>query len=260
MKNHTKECFTCPICHEKFSQKKNLTRHLVKHSTKMPKLSCNECNFTTFRKDKLSAHMHIKHRHTQEERSSKQTSHGEPKQKKDSSEAEIEAMEMKESAEESKPECNRKDEKVPKDTSEKLGDYPRLKRNWESRFNFEAGKDLHDWVRNVGQSIFTNPNGSDSAGVEKEGSVFDGLLGLLSGSPPPPEFTSFSTGRGDSTLKQDKIFTTPNGDFVNPPNVTVTLSSPIALPFTYARSPYLTLLSPSDIEAVLCEAASDVQQ
>ena len=58
----------------------------------------------------------------------------------------------------------------------------------------------------------------------------------------------------------ERISTPPNGDFINPPNVTVTQSSVIALPFTYARSPYLTLLSPSDIEAVLCEAASDVQQ
>ena len=63
MKNHNKECFACPICHEKFSQKKNLTRHLVRHSTKLPKLSCNECNFTTLRKDKLTAHMYMKHQH-----------------------------------------------------------------------------------------------------------------------------------------------------------------------------------------------------
>ena len=116
--------------------------------------------------------------------------------------------------------------------------------------------------------------------LEKEEPVFVGLLGLLSTPPSPSQLTSFP----GSTLKQEEILTPPNGDFVNPPNVTVTHSLPIALPFSYTRSPYLSfttsfttftfttftsytrspylsLLSSSDIDAVLCEAANnDCQQ
>ena len=82
--------------------------------------------------------------------------------------------------------------------------------------------------------------------------VSTGLLGR-----PPPQFNSFPTGIKVSTLKHEEISTPPNGDFINPPNVTVTHSSPIALPFSFARSSsYLTLLTSKDIEAVLCEPAN----
>ena len=86
IKNHNREGFTCPICEEKFSQKKNLTRHLVRHSTKLPKLSCNECNFTTLRKDKLTSHMRMKHPLM---KSTKEASRVDQKKCKDSSEADF---------------------------------------------------------------------------------------------------------------------------------------------------------------------------
>ena len=262
MENHNREDFyTCPTCQEKFTQKKNLTRHLLRHNTKLPKLSCNECSFTTLRKDKLTAHMHMKHPH-----SSKPAPHGDPKQNRDSSEAEIEVrtMEMK--------------MKLPKDTSEKLGDYPQLKRETAEE---KADKDclLESKETSIANDVQPldmrsstsehlkvaitvtaeaeeNPEMPDSGVVEKEEPVFVGFLGLLSGCPPPPPPTRIQY----STLKLEEISTPPNGDFVNPPNVTVTRSSPIVLPFTYARSPYLTPLSPSDIDAVLCEAAGNSQQ
>ena len=309
MKNHNREGFTCPICQEKFSQKKNLTRHLVRHSTKLPKLSCNECNFTTLRKDKLTAHMHMKHPHTTDKHSSKQAFDGDPNQNKDSSEAknEARAIEMEESAEESTAKCTGKVQNLPKDTLDNLAnhkctDHQKLKRE-ENAQERECKADVvfqyllqkadstenKDCLRESNETSISNdmemdvrksqetrdlPNVSitdaeedgelsssmsDSGVVEKEEPVSTGVLGLLYGcGGPPPELNSFLTGiQVSTTLKQEEILTPPNGDFVNPPNVTVTQSSPITLPFSYARSPYLTLLSPSDIEAVLCVAADN---
>ena len=130
-------------------------------------------------------------------------------------------MEIKESAEESEPECSRKVEKLPKDTSEKLGDHPRLKRKETARERAEKDcfldyketsiandvqpLDMRSSTREhlkVNAEAEGNPELSDSAGVEKEESVFDGFLGLLSGSPQPPDFTSFPTGIRNSTFKQ----------------------------------------------------------
>ena len=284
MKNHNREGFTCSICHEKFSQKKNLTRHLVRHSTKLPNLSCNECNFTTLRKDKLTAHMHMKHQHTKEDHSSKKASHREPKQNKDSSEAENEVgtREMKVSAEESAPKCpgkvlNLSENSLDKLTNNRCTDQPQLKREekghkvdkdclLESKetsiandiqpLNMRSSTSKH-----LNVPIMVPSEAEEDAVVEKEGPVFVGLLGLLSSCPATPPSPSQLTSFPGSTLKQEEILTPPNGDFVNPPNVTVTHSLPIALPFSYTRSPYLSLLSSSDIDAVLCEAANnDCQQ
>jgi len=102
---------------------------------------------------------------------------------------------------------------------------------------------------------------SDSAIVEKNEPVFSRLLGLLHSCSHPPQFNLCSSGIDGSILKQEAISTLPNGDFVNPPNVTVTQSSffpsAFSLPFSFDMSPYLTPLSPSDVEAVLCEQPDD---
>jgi len=275
MKNHNREGFTCPICQEKFSQKKNLTRHLVRHSTKLPKLSCNECNFTTLRKDKLIAHMRMKHPNMKEEDSTKQTSHGDPKLNKDSSEAEIEVRTMEKLRDH--PEPNRKgsvQEKADKDSLLECKEISIANDVQPLDMRNSASDHLKVAITTVTAEAEENP---DAAAAEKEEPVFLGLLGLLSDCPPPRQFTLFSTEIQNPTLKKKEIATPPNGDFfnppnktvahkshvippngdfVNPPNVTVTHNSP----FSYARSPCLTLLSPSDIEAVLCEADTNDQQ
>ena len=286
MKNHNREGFTCPICQEKFSQKKNLTRHLVRHSTKLPKLSCNECNFTTLRKDKLTAHVHMKHPRTKKEHSSQQASDGDPNQNRDSSEAEneVRTIEMEESAEESPAKCTGKVQNLPKDTLDKLAnhkckDHPKLKReeNAQEReckadvvFQYllhradstenkdcllesnetSVANDVQPLDMRKSQETSDPPNmsitdaakaeeeaeRSDLALVEKEEPVSTALLGLLYGRPP--EFNPFLAGiQVSTTVKQEEISTPPNGDFVNPPNVTVTDSSPIVLPFSYASFP-----------------------
>ena len=310
MKNHNRAGFTCPICQEKFSQKKNLTRHLVRHSTKLPKLSCNECNFTTLRKDKLTAHMHMKHPHTTDKHSPKQASDGDPKQNKGSFEAEneVRTLDIKELAEESRTKCTRKVQNLSKDTldkptNHKRTDHPKLKReenaqereckadvvfqyllhkadskqskdclvksNETSIANDEQPLDMRSSQETIGGSDHPKVPITGVTEVEEEAElssptsysavaememepVSTGLLGR-----PPPQFNSFPTGIQVSTLKHEEISTPPNGDFINPPNVTVTHSSPIALPFSYARSAYLTLLTSTDIEAVLCEPANN---
>ena len=187
MENHNREDFyTCPTCQEKFTQKKNLTRHLLRHNTKLPKLSCNECSFTTLRKDKLTAHMHMKHQHTKEARIAN----------------DVQPLDMRIS------------------TSEHLKVAVTVAA--EAEENPEVSLPISDW-----------------AAVEKEEPVFVGSP------PPPPGFPSFSTGI--------KILTPSNGDFVNPPNIMVMQSSPIALPFMNAKSPYLpTLHSPYSLSCNQC--------
>jgi len=303
MKNHNREGFRCPICQEKFSQKKNLTRHLVRHSTKLPKLSCNECNFTTLRKDKLSAHMHMKHPHTKDKHGSKQASDGDPKQNKGSFEAEneVRTLDIEELAEESRTKCTRNVQNLSKDTldkptNHKRTDHPKLKGEEKARergavsqyflhkadskqskdcsvksnetsiANDEQPLDMrssqeetirgrdHPKVPITGATEAEDEPTSYSAVADMEiEPVSTGLLGR-----PPSQFNSFPTGTQVSTLKHEEISTPPNGDFINPPNVTVTYSSPIALPFSFSRSSsYLTLLTSKDIEAVLCEPANN---
>ena len=95
---------------------------------------------------------------------------------------------------------------------------------------------------------------SDSSILEKNEPVFSRLLGLLHSCSHPPQFNSCPSEIYGPILKQETISTLPNGDFVNPPNVTVTQSSLLpSAPFYFDMSPYLTPLSPSDVEAVLCD-------
>jgi len=311
----------CPICQEKFTQKKNLTRHLVRHSTELPTLSCNECNFTTLRKDKLSAHMHMKHRHKKEEQSSKQESDADPEvfpkqNKNSSSEAEETSFEndvgkigMKK--ESFAPKCTEKHQNLAKESLNTLTnhtnkDQPEAKREKsdeeggeykadavfqnsqksESNRNKDCSRESNEKISitndvqpldmriqetnatrdnlNVSITVTTKAEEDaeslpmcDSAIVEKNEPVFSRLLGLLHSCSHPPQFNSCHSG----ILKQEAISSLPNGDFVNPPNVTVTqsslLPSAFALPFSFDMSPYLTPLSPSDVEAVLCEEPDD---
>ena len=63
VKKHSKEKeFVCSKCPKKFSQKKNLIRHMQAHSETLPMFICPFCDiFTSHRKDKVSAHIKFKH-------------------------------------------------------------------------------------------------------------------------------------------------------------------------------------------------------